>query len=188
MKDLLELVSRRRPQKNKRANCAAGRIGVRARIAPVGGSMYVGRQTCIRRGFSCSRDPRLAARELFEGIYDPATSLAIFFASTDYDLHALERELGGRFAGIPLIGCTSAGEITPAGYSSGGIVGFSLSRPDFVTVSATIENLRQFSIAEGNAIVRSMRHQLDQEAGGLLPDNTFAFLLIEGSASAKRWC
>ncbi|MFO1119115.1 MAG: nitric oxide-sensing protein NosP [Rhodospirillales bacterium] len=148
--------------------------------------MYVGRRSCVRRGGSLSRDPRQAARELFDGIYDPAASLSIFFASTDYDLPALERELRGRFAGTALIGCTSAGELTPAGYSSGGIVGFSLSRPDFVTVSATIENLRQFSIAEGNAIVRSMRHQLDQDAGGLLPDNTFAFLLIDGLCKCEE--
>jgi hypothetical protein len=148
--------------------------------------MYDGSRTCIRRGFSAAGDPAQAARELFESIHHPAASLAVFFASTDYDLHALERELNGRFAGTPLIGCTSAGEISAAGYMSGGIVGFSLARPDFVTVSATIENLRRFSIADGHAIVRSLQNRLDQEAGGLLPDNTFAFLLIDGLCKCEE--
>ena len=49
------------------------------------------------------------ARELFEGIYHPEASLAVFFCSTDYELHALERELNAQFADVSLIGCTSAG-------------------------------------------------------------------------------
>ena len=148
--------------------------------------MYVGRRTCIRRGFSRSRDPAEAVRALFESIYDPAGTLSVFFASTEYDLHALERELNGRFAGASLIGCTSAGEITPAGYLTGGIVGFSLARPDFINVSATIDNLGHISIAESHAIVRLLRNQLEQEAGGLLPNNTFAFLLVDGLCKCEE--
>ena len=148
--------------------------------------MYVGSRSCIRRGFSRAREPAQAARELFEGIHDPAASLAVFFASTEYDLYALERELNARFAGTPLIGCTSAGEITPAGYISGGIVGFSLARPDFVTVSATIENLRSFSIAESHAIVRSLQNRLDEQGDGRGTDNTFAFLLIDGLCKCEE--
>jgi hypothetical protein len=148
--------------------------------------MYAGRQTCIRRGFSSSPDSVQAARELYEGIYNPEVTLAGFFASADYDLHALERELNGLFSGVPLIGCTSAGEITPAGYLSGGIAGFSLARPDFVTASATIENLRLVSIAETHAIVRSLRGQLENEAGDLSPSNSFAFLLIDGLCKCEE--
>ena len=141
--------------------------------------MYVG-NTCIRRAYSQASDPAAAARELFEGIYHPEASLAVFFCSTDYQLHALERELNARFADVPLIGCTSAGEITPAGYVSSGIVGFSLARPDFVTASASIQNLRRFSITDGVAIVRSLRQELDEAALDIPADNTFAFLLIDG--------
>ena len=141
--------------------------------------MYVG-NTCIRRAYSQASDPAAAARELFEGIYHPEASLAVFFCSTDYQLHALERELNARFADVPLIGCTSAGEITPAGYASSGIAGFSLARPDFVTASASIQNLRRFSITDGVAIVRSLRQELDEAALDISADNTFAFLLIDG--------
>jgi hypothetical protein len=142
--------------------------------------MYVGKNTCIRRAYSQASDPAVAARELFEGIYHPEASLAVFFCSTDYELHALERELNAQFADVSLIGCTSAGEITPAGYASSGIVGFSLARPDFITASASIQNLRRFSIADGLAIVRSLRQELDQAALEASADNTFAFLLIDG--------
>jgi hypothetical protein len=148
--------------------------------------MYVGSRTCVRRGYSCSPDPAQAVRELSAAIYRPDTTLAVFFASTEYDLHALERELNRRFADVPLIGCTSAGEITPAGYLSGGIVGFSLARPDFVSVSTTIDDLRHISIVESHAIVRSLRNQLEHEAPGFLPNNTFAFLLIDGLCKCEE--
>ena len=86
------------------------------RGATSGGVMYVCRNSCIRRGYSRSADPQQAARELFESIYHPQASLGVFFCSTEYNLHALERELSRGFGDIPLIGCTSAGEMTPAGY------------------------------------------------------------------------
>ncbi len=148
--------------------------------------MFVGTGTCIRRGFSRSPDAAEAARELAAAIRQPAGSLAVFFASAEYDLPTLERELGACFAGMQLIGCTSAGEISPDGYLSGGIVGFSLAGPDFVTVTTAIENLNHFSIADGHAIVRTLWNQLEQEAGGHLPDNTFAFMLIDGLCKCEE--
>jgi hypothetical protein len=148
--------------------------------------MYVSRSSCIRRGYSRAHDPAQAARELFDGIYHPEASLAVFFCSTDYELHALERELRGRFAGVPLIGCTSAGEITPAGYLKGSITGFSLAAPDFIAVSAPIHNLRRFSIAQGQEIMRSLRNELDQISGDCAADNTFAFLLIDGLCKCEE--
>jgi len=152
--------------------------------------MHAGSRSCVRRGVSRAHDPAHAARELSESIYDPAASLAVFFASTEYDLPVLERELNARFAGTPLVGCTSAGEITPAGYLNGAIVGFSLARPDFITASATIENLRSFSITESHAIVRSLLDRLSREGGeegrDVSADNTFAFLLIDGLCKCEE--
>lgn len=142
--------------------------------------MYVESKSRVRRGFSNARNSAAAAEELRRAIYHPNAALSVFFCSTDYDLHVLERELAARFPGVPLIGCTSANEITPDGYMSGGIVGFSLLQPDFVTVSATISDLRNFSIADGYEIVRNLRKELETTSGGLPADNTFAFLMIDG--------
>ncbi|MBK8211415.1 MAG: FIST C-terminal domain-containing protein [Rhodospirillales bacterium] len=148
--------------------------------------MYVSRNTCIRRGFSRAGDPAQAARDLFEAIYHPDASLAMFFCSTDYDLHTLERELSGRFKDVPLVGCTSAGEITPAGYLSGSITGFALASPDFITVAAPVGDLRRFSILQGHEVVRDLRGQLEQKASDIAPDNTFALLLIDGLCKCEE--
>lgn len=148
--------------------------------------MYVCRNSCIRRGFSRAGDPAQAARELADAIHHPEASLALFFCSTDYNLHALERELGRQFNGVPLIGCTSAGEITPAGYLSGSITGFSLASPDFVSVTAPISNLRRFSILQGHDVVRGLRDRLEQKSYGIAPDNTFALLLVDGLCKCEE--
>jgi hypothetical protein len=148
--------------------------------------MYVSTSSCIRRGYSRCADPAQAARELFDSIYHPKASLGVFFCSTEYNMHALERELTRASCGIPLIGCTSAGEITPAGYLSDAICGFTLAAPDFVTVSAPITNLRKFSILQSHEIVRGLRDQLEQVSSGIAPDNTFALLLIDGLCKCEE--
>ncbi|MFO1154220.1 MAG: nitric oxide-sensing protein NosP [Rhodospirillales bacterium] len=140
----------------------------------------------VRRGYSRAPGATEAARQLYEQIYDHEAGLTVFFCSSDYDLPALERELNDRFAHIPLIGCTSAGEITPAGYMTGGIVGFSLPKRDFVSVAAPIRSLRNFSIAEGRDIVRDLRAELDEAAAGLPSDKTFAFLMIDGLSKCEE--
>src|SRR5690348_8802019 len=70
----------------------------------------------IRKGTSQSRDPVHAARELFDAIHQPDIRFAVFYCAPDFDLIALAAELHQRFGDIPMIGCTSAGEITPEGY------------------------------------------------------------------------
>lgn len=142
---------------------------------------------CIRTGFSQSTDPARAAQELFDRIRQPNVTLAVFFCSVEYDLVALERELAARFGDINLIGCTSAGEITPIGYRHGTIVGFSLASPNFFAVVKPISGLATASIAEGQSAASELRDQLDRSAGPVLASNTFAFLLIDGQCRHEEY-
>jgi len=92
----------------------------------------------------------------------------------------MEKELSERFKGLNLIGCTSSAEITPGGYLSGTITGFTLASPDFVAASAPICGLKDFSIADGKGIVDGLRARLDGLAASAGANDTFAFLLIDG--------
>src|ERR1043166_572861 len=78
-----------------------------------------GAKLLIRKGASSASDARAAARELHASIYDPNASLSVFFCSPRYDLPALAAELRSLFGKVPLIGCTTAGEISPLGYLNG---------------------------------------------------------------------
>ena len=81
----------------------------------------------LRKGVSQSREPAVAARELHAALDQPGIKLAVFYCAHDLDLERLSAELRQRFGEINLIGCTTAGEITPQGYLAGTITGFSLA-------------------------------------------------------------
>jgi hypothetical protein len=68
----------------------------------------------IRTAHVLATDARQAAREFHSLVEQPDLALAIFFCSSDYDLEATE--MHSLFAGIQIVGCTTAGEIGPGGY------------------------------------------------------------------------
>lgn len=141
---------------------------------------------CIRKGFSRSGDPVRAAEDLYGSLYDPAAALGVFFCSTEYDLEALGRELARRFGGMPLIGCTSAGEISPAGYLRGTVTGFALCDPAFSAVVRPINDLSTLALTSVTEIVHSLRQRLTNSAGYEVGSTTFGFLLIDGLGKCEE--
>lgn len=129
----------------------------------------------IRTGHSLASDPRQAVQELHQAIAQPETSLVIFFCSSDYDLHFLAEEINTQFAGIPVIGATTAGEIGPAGYRAGSLVGVGFSSDSCMPVVGCISGLASVSDAAVQADVWAMRRQVQDEAG-----SSFALLLLDG--------
>jgi hypothetical protein len=134
----------------------------------------------IRKGCSQSSDPARAARELYEQIAQPDISLALFFCAPEYDREALGREMRRHFDGTHLIGCTTAGEITPLGYLNGSLTGVSIAGEGFCAAAGRLDNLGNFKFTQGEALAQSMIAALKNR--GLKPTeaNTFGFLLIDG--------
>ena len=140
----------------------------------------------IRRGVSMALDPALAAAELHESIWQPNIALAVFFCSPKYDREALARALQSRFGDTTLIGCTTAGEITPLGCQTGSLTGFSLATPDFMVVTHAIDDLTNLSITDGRAIAQALIQELTDAGQNPNGDNTFAFLLIDGMSQKEE--
>lgn len=134
----------------------------------------------VRKGFSESPDPVRAAQELYEMIAQPEISLAIFFCAPEYDRNLLGRELGRHFDGVKLIGCTTAGEITPNGYRRGSLTGVSIVGEDFRTAVGRIDNLSAFKLVEAENLVQTLRSDLERQGSKPTGENTFGFLLIDG--------
>jgi hypothetical protein len=137
-------------------------------------------QVSIRRAQSCSTDARQAAREFHAGVTQPDMALVIFFCSSGYDLEVLAKEMRTLFAGVQVVGCSTAGEIGPAGYREHSLAGASFPASSFKAVSGRIDRLQQFKIATGQAFVQEMLQRLESQAPYADPDNSFAFLLIDG--------
>ncbi len=66
------------------------------------------------------------AQDLARQLISPYLGFVVFFCSAEYDLPALSHALEQSFGGVPLVGCTTAGEISEDGYGRGCIsaIGF----------------------------------------------------------------
>ncbi|MGE5470636.1 MAG: nitric oxide-sensing protein NosP [Bacteroidota bacterium] len=134
----------------------------------------------FRSAHSCAGDARQAAREFHAGVSQPDMSLVLFFCSSTYDLDALADELNTLFGDVPLVGCTTAGEIGVAGYRSHSLSGVSFSTPAGLGVAGCLGPLQDFEIAQGRAFAQGLLQRLESLAPASSSANTFALLLIDG--------
>jgi hypothetical protein len=140
----------------------------------------------IRKGTSRSRDPAQAARELYAALQQPDIKFAVFYCPADADLPALASALHTHFKDINLIGCTTAGEITPLGYLEGALTGVSIASPTMDAATQLIQ-LEGFDSHLAGAGVTSLLAQLGKRNGlPASPTDTFAFLLIDGLAMQEE--
>jgi hypothetical protein len=140
----------------------------------------------IRRGFSLSTDPATAVGELHDAIAQPAAAIVVFFCSSAYDLDALGAELQRRFAGVTLIGCTTAGEITPMGYQEGSITGFSIGGAGSRAVTTRIDCLGDCAISAGFLAAEELMGRLSQGGPPVTDTNTFGLMLIDGMSAREE--
>lgn len=143
-------------------------------------------QNHVRTAQSCAEDARTAVRELHAGIQQADTELVLFFCSSLYDLDAIADEVNRLFAGLTVVGCTTAGEIGPAGYKAHSIAGASFSARVCSAVIGRIDRLQQFEIASGRRFAQSLLQQLESHAPAADPGNSFAFLMIDGMSRREE--
>jgi hypothetical protein len=125
-------------------------------------------------------------RELHAGIAQPDTALVVFFCSSAYNLDALAVELRGRFDGVTLIGCTTAGEITPLGYQEGSITGFSIGGLGSRAVTTRIDCLGDCAISAGFLAAEELMSRLTQTGPPVTDTNTFGLMLIDGMSAREE--
>ena len=104
----------------------------------------------------------------------------VFFCASEYDLDALADEMNRLFSGVTVVGCTTAGEIGPIGYSDFGLSGASFTGAGFTAVAGHLEHLQRFEIATGQAFANALLQQLEARAPASGERDSFAFLLIDG--------
>lgn len=137
-------------------------------------------QHSIRRAQSLATDARQAVREFHAGVTQPDMALVVFFCSSDYDLDALADEMRHLFAGVEVVGCTTAGEIGPAGYTEHSLSGVSFGSSQFRAVSGLLSHLQQFRIGTGQAFTMQLMQRLAHQVPHSMMDSSFALLLIDG--------
>ncbi|MDF2235613.1 FIST N-terminal domain-containing protein [Albimonas sp. CAU 1670] len=123
-------------------------------------------------------DPAAAIAALRAALGEAPLALVALFVSPQADLEAVARLAADAFAGAPVIGCTTAGEIGPAGYADGMIAAAAFPAALFsaqVCFVADLSGLDRVGAAEK---VQGRRAALRAAA----PEwsNEFAFLMVDG--------
>ncbi|WP_210397535.1 nitric oxide-sensing protein NosP [Motiliproteus sediminis] len=133
-----------------------------------------------RTAVSNLSNPLQAAAELGQQLQSVSPSLVLFFCSTDYDLGLLSSALQTQFPDVPLVGCTTAGEITPLGYSRGSITAVAFSAEHFAIEVALFHNLAEFSFYDAQQLVHSMLDRCKERTVAPIKGHSFALALLDG--------
>ncbi len=132
----------------------------------------------VKSGFSFAKDSTQAVEELYKQIYQPEMKGMIFFCSSRYDLDTMGKEINKRFP-CPVIGCTTAGEITSNGYQVNSLIGTSLASVGLNIQVHPIKNLKQFTHSEAEPLKNRCLKELVL-CEHFNPKKMFGLLLIDG--------
>jgi len=135
---------------------------------------------------SRATDAKLAVQEFHTAVAQQDMALVVFFCSSEYALDLLAAEMQRLFAGVQVIGCTTAGEIGPAGYCQHSLSGVSFPEASCVAVSGLLDQLSEFDITKGHDFAQSLLQRLESKASNSSPDHSFALLLIDGMSGREE--
>ena len=141
----------------------------------------------VRCAQSSAPDPVEAAREFHAAVRQDDMELVLFFCSSDYDLDLLAAEMNRLFPGVRVIGCTTAGEIGPAGYLTHGLSGVSFPKSGFAIEVGFIDNVQSFEFEQGRSLTFSVMQRLEARPSLGPHPSQFAFLLIDGLSMREEW-
>ena len=101
-------------------------------------------------------DPYAALAEISTQIGDVRLAGAIIFCSHRYDRDALARAINRVTEGVPVIGCTSSGEMTATGYDQDSIAFVGFPADCFHMAAHCFDDLDAFDTRVGSATIRDL--------------------------------
>lgn len=132
---------------------------------------------------SATREAVLAAKAALAG--GDYQQIVAFFG-IDHDAPLLARALAAAFPGVPVSGCSTAGEIGPAGMMQGGLLLIAFPRSGFRVHSELITDIDHFGVERATESVRRLKAQVCPGATRLQRENVFALLLVDGLSNAEE--
>jgi len=131
----------------------------------------------------CSERANLksAVIELLDAIAHDESELVLLFCSPQFHIPEIAAAVGASGGNTSrIVGCTTAGELTPLGHRDGTIAGISFPAQHFVTSLRVFEQLSKFEIADGFTDARTMLvdHEAVQARHGKM--HTFGVLINDG--------
>ena len=130
---------------------------------------------------SHSEDPRTAMEEIMRQIGDDPLAGLLIFCSHRYDREALARAINLNSEGLPVIGCTSSGELTEAGYDQDSLTCIGFPRSAFHFVSHCFDDVENFDPVSAREAIRALAAIADRDSHQLGEKiNHVALFLVDG--------
>ncbi|WLH77494.1 FIST N-terminal domain-containing protein [Pseudomonas sp. FP2335] len=135
---------------------------------------------------SQATDAGQAAEELARQLLHPYLGFVLFFCSASYDLRALGQALQQCFGKVRVVGCTSAGEITPQGYGRNCITAMGFNHAHFSIATELIDQVEHFSLIGAQDMVERLVGGCRSNTLAPIKGNTFALTLLDGLSSREE--
>ncbi|HVI88709.1 MAG TPA: FIST N-terminal domain-containing protein [Dongiaceae bacterium] len=132
------------------------------------------------------KDVAAAVRDILDQIACEESEIVLLFCSPQF--HVADIAAAVRFLGIQqtVVGCTTAGEITPAGHRHGSITGISLPRRHFAVSLQVSEHLVNFDIATGISSTKTLLQSHENVSRRFDQPRTFALLINDSLAMREE--
>jgi hypothetical protein len=140
----------------------------------------------VRQGVSLASNEAEAVRELHAAIYQADAQLTLFYCSPSYDRDRLSAALREAFGNQVVVGCTTAGEIGPTGYTSGGISGVSIASGELSLICRRLEHVSSAQMRDGQELAQSMLRSIDPQGKARSAGQLFGYLLIDGMSCKEE--
>ncbi|WP_095590830.1 FIST N-terminal domain-containing protein [Actibacterium ureilyticum] len=135
----------------------------------------------ISPAVSHASDAATAVAELAAQIDPDEICFLLVFVPVGLDRDRLAAEMLSQFAGIPVFGCTAAGQITPQGYDSSALLAIGFSRAHFRCASMLISPLKPFSIKDVSDQARKLAGDFHKTAHW----NRLGLVLADGTSKQE---
>jgi hypothetical protein len=134
----------------------------------------------VTTAVSTATDTAAAALEVLGQLSGPQ-AFVIYFAGSDHDHELLARTLSAGLTGVPMIGCSTAGEVsTETGFLKGSLVALAFS-PDAVARAAVgVCQPLATDAAKAGDTLRQLARELGHEARDLDPAKYVGLVLPDG--------
>lgn len=110
----------------------------------------------------------------------------IAFFAIEHDAQVLADALAEAFPDVPVSGCSTAGEIGPAGMMQGSVILIAFPRGGFRVYSDLIPDIDRFGVERATATVRHLKAQVAARPERSDKSNVFALLLVDGLSNIEE--
>ena len=140
----------------------------------------------VRRAVSYARDPKRVAAELADSVANPSAVVVLMFAAPRWDMNELAHEMASAMSPVPVFGCTTAGEIGAAGFTTDGVVCMSLASDRLRVGAGLATGLSQSALGAGREATCMAAASLGLDAARLDWKRYVAVCLVDGRSGREE--